>query len=254
MASRSGATGARVKGGSGPEITRDALATAALAVLDRDGLDGLSMRRVAVELGVAAASLYWHVRNKEELLDLVADALFRDLNLDLPQADWRSQMYALAHLYRAYLKSRRDAVRVIGGRFISGPHSAQRMEVVLEVLRSAGFSRGDAAHAAYLIIVAYVQGFVLQEMVPMTAAEALGATPAEAMAIVADQLATLPAADYPRIAESVDLLTMLNLDDRFNFGLNRILDGLALTLTRTRTGADQGAWVGCGDQQPTTSP
>lgn len=61
-----------------PGLTREAIAQAALRVLEREGIDGLSMRKVGAELGVKAASLYWHVRNKEQLLDLLTDALMAD--------------------------------------------------------------------------------------------------------------------------------------------------------------------------------
>jgi len=212
-------------------VTLEALTDAALAVLERDGLDALSMRKVAAELGVQAPSLYWHVRHKEELLDLVADALFRDVEPPPLEGDWRARTATLATAYRTFLIGRRDAVRLLGGRFVVGPHSARALELILSTLREAGFSAADAAHAMYLVMVVYVQGFVLQEMIPMSAAHALGASPEESMEIIADRIRALPADQFPYLVASQDLLTMLNLEDRFRFGLDRILDGLALHLS-----------------------
>ena len=76
-------------------ITREAIVEAALVVLDRVGMDGLSMRRVAEELGTGAASLYWHVRNKEELFQLIFDRVTREIVLPEPDpARWKEQLKA----------------------------------------------------------------------------------------------------------------------------------------------------------------
>ncbi len=210
--------------------TREELTEAALAVLERDGLEALSMRKVAAELGVQAASLYWHVRNKEELLDLLADAVFRDLDLSPPPGDWRAQISAGAHRYREFLLTHRDVARLISGRIVVGPHSARAQESVLGVLRRAGFSRDDALHTLYLVLTVYVQGFVLLESVPIAAAKARGQTPTEAMASVGRRLAALPAEEFPTIHDSINLMTMRNVDGRFTFGLECIMDGLELRL------------------------
>ena len=209
-----------------PAITRDALAAAPLTVLERDGLDALSMRRVAAELDVQAASLYWHVRNKEELLDLLADAVLAGIDLDVPGGPWRERMRVMAHRYRAHLKSRRDAVRVIGGRFVVGPHSAALMDRALGVFREGGFSPAGAAAGLYLVSVVYVQGFVLQETGPLRAIEANGGSPKQAMAAVAEELAALRPGAFPSLMEATGYLVTQNLDDRFAWGLEVVLDGL----------------------------
>lgn len=224
----------RHDGGRQPAITRDALVAAALAVLERDGLDALSMRRVAAELDVQAASLYWHVRNKEELLDLLADALLAGIDLDVPNGSWRDQLREMAGRYRAHLKARRDAVRVIGGRFVVGPNSATLMDRTLAVLRSAGFSPAGAAAGLYLVSVVYVQGFVLQETAPVRAIEANGGSSQQAMAAVAEELASLQPGAFPSLAETGDYLVTLNLDDRFAWGLEVVLDGLERRLAAER--------------------
>jgi TetR/AcrR family tetracycline transcriptional repressor len=220
-----------------PPLTRDAIADAGLAVLARDGLDGLSMRKVAAELDVRAASLYWHVRDKQQLLDLLADALLRDLDMDWSGHDWRERMHKAAHCYRRCLTAHRDAIRVVAGRVTAGPNTLRAMESVLSTLREAGFSKGDAAHGLYLIMVAYVQGFVSQETAPMNAAEASGATPEQAMDQLAAEIAAQPKSLYPNVHDNVGKLTMLNLDSRFEFGLERILDGMAQRLATHKPNA-----------------
>jgi TetR/AcrR family tetracycline transcriptional repressor len=213
-----------------PAVTQEALVAAALVVLERDGLDALSMRRVATELGVQAASLYWHVHHKEELLELMADAVLAGMDMTVPDGDWREQVRVLAYRYRAHLKSRRDAARLLAGRFVVGPHSAATMEQSIRLLREGGFSPGGAAAAMFLISVTYVQGFVLQETAPMRAVEAMGGTPADAMAVVTAEIEALPAEKFPYLGEVSFYLTTLNLEERFAWGLECILDGLALRL------------------------
>lgn len=223
-----------------PALTQEVLVQAALVVLERDGLDALSMRRVATELGLQAASLYWHVRNKEELLELMADAALAGMDLSVSAGTWREQVRVLAHRYRALLKSRRDVPRLVAGRFVVGRHASTMMEHVLGVFREAGFSPGAAAAAMYLLSVTYVQGFVLQEMNPMRAVEALGGTPAEAMEAVSAELAGLPRESFPHLAEVSAQLTAMDLDERFDWGLECLLDGLALRLAGPPASARHG--------------
>ncbi len=227
-------------GGEQTPLTQDALVQAALVVLERDGLDALSMRRVAAELGLQAASLYWHVRNKEELLELLADAALAGIDLSASAGGWRDQAWVLAHRYRVLLKSRRDVPRLIAGRFVVGRHASTMMEHVLGVFRQAGFSPGGAAAAMYLLSVTYVQGFVLQEMNPMRAVEALGGTPAEAMEAVSAELAGLPPESFPHLAEASSYLTAMDLDERFDWGLECLLDGLELRLAGSPASMEPG--------------
>src|SRR5262249_19016990 len=86
---------AKARGRAEPRVplTRDAIVEAALRVLDREGMDGLSMRRVAEELGTGVASLYWHVRNKGELLQLLSERLAAEIELPEPDpARWQAQL------------------------------------------------------------------------------------------------------------------------------------------------------------------
>ncbi|KDN85895.1 TetR/AcrR family transcriptional regulator [Kitasatospora cheerisanensis] len=217
-----------------PAVTRQSLAAAALRVLERDGLAGLSMRKVAAEVGVRAASLYWHVRNKEELLDLLNDALIADAEIPPREGSWREQFLEYGRRHRALLLARRDAAKVVAGRLAPGPHTLAVLEDQLDRLRAAGFGDADAAMASYLLS-AYVQGFVLQEQSPLSAAEAAGASRGEAARAAGETFRTLPGDTYPNLVALADDLTDPDMNTRFEFGLQRLADGLAALLPQGGT-------------------
>ncbi|MGW3041354.1 TetR/AcrR family transcriptional regulator [Kitasatospora sp. NPDC001159] len=212
-----------------PALTREALAQAALRVLERDGLAGLSMRKVAAEVGVKAASLYWHVRNKEELLDLLNDAIMASAEPPPREGDWRVQMRGYCWRYRRVLHDNRDAAKVVAGRLAPGPHLFGLLDDQLDRLREAGFSDAHAALTTYLLS-SFVQGFVLQEQSPMSAAQADGASRLDVVTEVRERFRALPVEDFPNLVALAGDLTEPNLDARFEFCVERILDGLAALL------------------------
>ncbi|MFJ7276483.1 TetR/AcrR family transcriptional regulator C-terminal domain-containing protein [Kitasatospora sp. NPDC098663] len=212
-----------------PPLTRDALTQAALRVLERDGLDGLSMRKVAAEVGVKAASLYWHVRNKQELLDLLTDAVMASAEPPPREGGWREQFHAYCWRYRRLLLDKRDAAKVVSGRLSPGPHLLGLMEDQLDRLRAAGFSDADAAMATYLL-GAFVQGFVLQEQSPISAAEVLGTSRRDIADATGDRFRALPVDTFPNLVALADDLTEPDMDTRFEFCVQRVLDGLATLL------------------------
>ncbi|MFE5588949.1 TetR/AcrR family transcriptional regulator [Streptomyces sp. NPDC056549] len=227
-------------GPSQPVLTRQALVRAALRVLEQEGINGLSMRKVAAELGVKAASLYWHVRNKEELLDLLTDELMADAEAPPREGDWREQVREYCVRYRRHLVGKRDAAKVVAGRLAPGPHLLRLMEDQLGRLREAGFSDADAAMVNYLL-GAFVQGFVLQEQGPLSASEAMGAGRREVATAAGEQLRRLPQETYPNLVALAGDLTGPSMEARFSFALERLLDGLSALLEQGSDGRREGS-------------
>src|SRR5215831_1925121 len=122
---------------------------AALALLDEVGLDELTMRRLAARLRVKAASLYRHVRNKDELLALLGDEISAEIPLPPAAGTWRDQLTASAWNVRRGLLAHRDAARVLASTPPAGPRRLRHVEAVLRILRAAGLSDRDATYAAY---------------------------------------------------------------------------------------------------------
>src|SRR5262245_12102128 len=130
-------------------LDRPRIVRAALALLDETGLDALTMRALAERLGVKAASLYRHVRDKDELLILLADEITSEIPLIHPSGPWRRQLTEIAWNVRRGLGAHRDGARLLAETPPSGPRRLEHIEQLLRILRAAGMSRRDAARAGY---------------------------------------------------------------------------------------------------------
>jgi TetR/AcrR family tetracycline transcriptional repressor len=199
---------------------------AALRVLNRSGLDGLTMRRVAEELNAQAPSLYHHVRDKEHLIDLLGDAMLAEIDLSTSQAPgWPAQLAQLVRAARRALLHHRDAGRVLGGRFPLGPNGLVLTERLLAILAAAGFPRRHAAFAVFTLS-SYIIGFISQEVEPMSVEERENGDRATALAAVQRRLTDLDPARFPHVRAHATPLTEMGMDQRFEFGLTRLIDGL----------------------------
>src|SRR6516162_6212897 len=121
-------------------VTRDQIVREALRLLDEVGFDGLTTRRLAERLGIRSPSLYNHVRNKQELLTLMANAICREVSPPPARSSWRKKLEAIGRDYRRVLLRHRDAARILLTTQPLGPDRLQLIEHVLAVLLSAGFS------------------------------------------------------------------------------------------------------------------
>jgi AcrR family transcriptional regulator len=208
-----------------PPLTRDAIVDAALAILDADGVDALTIRRLGQELGTGAASLYWHIAGKDELGELVYDRIMGEI--DLPEPDpsrWDDQLKDLARqAYRAML-SHNDAVRLSIGRPPAGPNTLRIVEWMLALMRGAGVPDQPAAYF----------GNTLGRFLDASVLEASTAAPADnpqtdpdGPDMMRDYWANLPADQFPNLTALADTTFAANTDDLFEFGLDLLIRGLA---------------------------
>ena len=128
-----------------PRLTRDQVVRHALEVLDAEGFDRLTMRRLAERLGIRAASLYNHVRDNSELLALVADAICERISELDPAKSWRDRLETMALEFRRVLKAHRDGARVLAATPPLGPNRLRLVDQVLHALTTAGFSTAETA-------------------------------------------------------------------------------------------------------------
>ncbi len=197
---------------------------AALALAARDGIESLTMRKLADELGVGAMSLYYHVPNKEQLLDGMVDIVFSEIEPPSTDLDWKTAMRNRALSTRAALRRHPWAIGLMEGRTSHGPANLRIHDAVLGCLRAAGFSIEMTVHA-YSVQDAYIYGFALQEQ--DMSSETADDFAAEAQRQMREYEAML--ADFPHLVEVVGGYVAesgYDYDAEFVFGLDLILDGL----------------------------
>jgi TetR/AcrR family tetracycline transcriptional repressor len=206
-------------------LDRERIVRAALALLDEVGLDELTMRRLAGRLDVKAASLYRHVRDKNELLVLLADEISGEIPLVRPTGAWRQQLNEVAWNVRRALLSHRDAARLLAITPPFGPRRLRHIEATLRILRTAGLSARDAARAAYHCNN-FVTEFVADEARFTAFASGSGSSPRGILAEARRQFRSLPSREYPTIVELADALTEYNPGGLFQFGIDMLLRGI----------------------------
>src|SRR5450756_2219867 len=143
-------------------LTRERVLQAAIKLADQGGLESLSMRKVGQELGVEAMALYYHFKNKDEVLDNMIDLVFSEIDLPPSGADWKTAMRQRAISAREVLSRHRWAIGLMESRANPGPATLRHHDAVLGSLRAAGFSLEMAAHV-YSLLDSYLYGFALQE-------------------------------------------------------------------------------------------
>jgi AcrR family transcriptional regulator len=210
-------------------ITVEAITDAAIKVLDSEGLDGLSMRRVADALNTGPASLYWHVGNKDGLLDLIFDQLIGEMRVPAPQGGrWKEQLKEVALDQRATILRHRDLVAISMGRIPMGPHALRYTEAVVAILRAGGVP-DDLAVSGYLLLFALVNGFTMDEMAePVTgSAGSDGSRESLSPSAVSGYLASLPADQFPNITAVAPYFAQWDNDVQFGMLVDLYVDGLA---------------------------
>ena len=196
----------------------------AVTLADRHGIEWLSMRKLADELGVSAMSPYYYVPNKDRLIDGMVDIVFSEIEPPSLELDWKTAMRRRAVSTREALNRHRWAVGHMEGRTDHGSANLRLHDAVLGCLRAAGFSLEMTVHA-YSVQDAYIYGFVLQET------DMSSETPDDFAAEAQRQMHAYEdvLADYPHLVEVVGghvAKSGYDYDTEFLFGLDLILDGL----------------------------
>jgi len=207
-------------------VNRERTLRVALAVADSDGIEAVTMRRLARELGVEAASLYHHVNGKDEILDGLVDVVAAEIEPPMPSTEWRTAVSQRAHHTRDVLRRHPWAVSLMASRTSPGPATLRLLESGIRCFREGGFSIPLAAHAVS-VVDSYVHGFVLQEVNLPFRDEAELAAMTEAI------METFPASEFPYLFEmTVQHVLQPGYDygQEFDSGLVVVLDGVTTLL------------------------
>ncbi len=203
-------------------LSRQRVLLAAVAFADDNGIQSLSMRKLAAAVGVEAMSLYNHVANKTDLLDGMIDVVFSEIELPAREDSWKTAMRQRAISVHTVLSRHRWAIGLMESRASPGPATLRHHDAVIGCLRDAGFSLELVAHA-YAALDSYIYGFALQERgLPFH-------TPEETAALAQVIVAQFPADEYPHLAEFTFkhvLQPGYAFGEEYEFGLDLILDGL----------------------------
>lgn len=211
-----------------PQLSRDVVVTAALNVVETEGGDALTMRRVADEIGVSASSLYGYVANKEELVQLVLEQIMTEIPVPDAGIGWQDMLRAWAHETLAVFRRHPGVAGLTLGRVPFGPSMLVAVERMLAALRAAGLPDQVAAFAGdlgSLYVAAYAHE---QDVTPV-------AEPGNFAAQAGAWLKSLPGDQFPNIVAIADVMVAGTGDDRFEWGLDVLIRGLASYLTSPPT-------------------
>jgi TetR/AcrR family tetracycline transcriptional repressor len=200
-------------------LTRDVLIEAGLKLLDEVGLDGLTVRRLAAELGVKSPALYWHIRTKQELLDGMANAIILRAGMGPPRDDetWQSWLARRARAYRGSLLASRDGARVVSAA-VRGGDAVRHFEQELAAMVGRGFTPIQALRTI-TALSHYINGHVLQE---------------QAVSAVADHTERPDLSELPTLAAALASGSPMG-DEVFEYGLSTFINGTVVA----DTGADR---------------
>ena len=214
-------------------LSKQAVVDRGLALADADGLDKLTIRRLAQDLGVTPMALYWHFRSKEELLTGLADQLWSEIDINIdPSKPWSEQLRGLMESLIAVLRAHPSASQLLMEMEKQSEPAVRATEVTLEVLHGAGF---DPRHASAIARSALWTALMLRTSEPGSKPGMTDAELEEHLRQSQVRLAMLPADRYPRVVECAAELTACDDPDfHYRFGIDLFIAGVeavAATLT-----------------------
>ncbi|WP_243722826.1 TetR/AcrR family transcriptional regulator [Actinomadura sp. 7K507] len=221
-----------------PPLTRERIVAEAVALLDEEGAGRLTMRRLAERLDTGSTTLYWHVRTKDDVLELALDAVFGDVPIPEGGTEWRADVVALMSGWRAAMLRHPWSATILGGRPLLGPEVLARTDFLYAALATTGLTGTRLAGAAYAV-ANYVIGSALMEVGAQRGdepdADKADTQKADTDKADTEQADTEKAAEehlarnrdrYPNLAAHGHL-SGAEWDSAFVQGLDYILDGVA---------------------------
>ncbi|MCW2888643.1 MAG: hypothetical protein QOE54_4000 [Streptosporangiaceae bacterium] len=212
------------------KVTRDTVLATALEIINRDGIEGLSMRRLARALGRDPMTIYRHAPNKAALLDGVAQIVLTQLQVDPTDPDWAAQLRTVARDYRRLALAHPHVVPLLVTRPVATPlalrprGTLRPLEDILTLLTRAGFSGADALHI-YRALFGFLHGHVLNEL------QELIDNPDETDDLLRLGLHRLPIGQYPLLRSLASVLASYDGATELERGLDILFTGLTTTLT-----------------------
>ena len=221
-------------------LTREQIVTAAIGLLDAEGLDGLNMRALGTRLGSAATAVYWHVGSKANLIALAGDQVWGEVAFPDPDpAGWRAAAWAMATSLHAMLTRHSWLVQAFGAYIVFGPGKARHDDHLLAIYEAAGFPAAQADQAASAVFT-FVLGNALGPAAAASLTRNLSRADGSADALIRDTMTRARdiATQFPRLRGRLETPAAdyaAAPEHSFEFGLQAILDGLEAQLIARRT-------------------
>jgi AcrR family transcriptional regulator len=209
------------------QLTRERIITAAIELIEQEGADAVSMRRIAAELGSGVMSLYNHVPSKAVLLDAVAERILSGIDFTIePGMSWEDQVRGQARAFRQIGRTYPRCTMVVVSRPINSATAMLPMEHALATLRDAGFSAEDAVRVVRTFI-AYIIGSLLREVGVSPGLGPQRPLNQDPAVLSADRPLHLNPADFPQVVGMSDELMNRDHDADFEFGLDLLVNAVA---------------------------
>ena len=221
--------------GERPRLTRTAVVDRALALADASGLDALTIRKLATELGVTPMALYWHFRGKDELLAGLGERIWSEIDLNVDRsAPWTEQMRALITSLLTVLRAHPAAPQLLlHFELMQSPAALDATELTLDILRSAGFSPEDASYAARSTLWTGITLVMSEPGIELID----GTERTELQRKKQVTLATQSPLKFPRLVECALPLTACDdPEEHYRFGVDLFIGGLAATAATRHSG------------------
>lgn len=213
-----------------PKLSKPAIVDAALVLLNRDGLDGIRLRALATELGVQAPAIYWHFRDKQDVLDEMATEIWRRVatEIDTMPADqpWQDDVRGFARIERRWLLAYRDGAKAFSGTYLTDASLLTRQEASLARWELHGFDTASAVQA-FALVHSFTVGFCIEE-------QAVSQTQDDRYALDA-RAARLSDADAPHVVASGPAI-FADPQHRFDAAIELLVQTIG-TLRRERPGS-----------------
>ncbi|WP_431043485.1 TetR/AcrR family transcriptional regulator [Streptomyces sp. P1-3] len=221
-------------------LTREQIVRTAVELLDEEGLEGLNMRALGKRLGTVATAVYWHVKNKDDLVLLAGDHVWNEIELpDLEAVDWRTAAASMATGLHAMLARHPWLVQAFGSYFLYGSGKSRHDDHSLALYEKAGFV-GEEADQAAAGVFTYVLGNALGASAAASLTRRLSRDGGDAEELIQDTMAKAGevAMRFPRLRGRIGTASAEYLaapDKTFELGLEALLDGLEGRLAARRT-------------------
>jgi AcrR family transcriptional regulator len=210
---------------SRPGLDRDRIVEAGLRIVDAEGAEALSLRRLATDLGVTPMAMYWHVRDKTELLELIGERVLETIEVPPPEGDWRRQLRDVHLAMLGPLLAHPNAVELMIGRARFGPAGIALFERILAILMRAGLS-AQAAFDAYQSLYLFQLGF--------TATSRRSPEFVDGQRQGATYLRSLDRDRFPAIAAVAPVIGDRPLVEAYAVGLDVVIEGIVARLAPGR--------------------